>query len=148
MTPHELAERCLADKRRCGVHMIPPGWGSESAPALCWKTLAPLPRIDRDSLLNALGETLEFPGYYGRNWDAAWDCLTELDWPTTQLLVVHLPIPTGTPLVAADLEVFLELMADACRHWAERGQALCLLVEPAQPDLPALSGVARLDALV
>ena len=146
MTPHELAERCLADKRRCGVYRIPSGW-SESAPALCWKTLAPLPRIDRDSLLNALGATLAFPDYYGRNWDAAWDCLTELDWPSAQLLVVHLPIPTGTALVAADLEVFLELMADVCRHWADRGRALCLLVEPAQPGLPVLSGITGLDAL-
>jgi hypothetical protein len=125
--------------------MIPPGWGSEGDPALCWKTLGPLPRIDRDSLLNALGETLQFPAYYGQNWDAAWDCLTELDWPAEQLMVVHLPILAGCPVVDADLAVFLELLADACRHWAERGQALCLLVESMQPGLPALVDIPLLD---
>ena len=147
MTPHELAERCLADVSRCGVYRIPPGWGSPGEATLQWKTLAPLPRIDRNGLLTALGATLEFPDYYGHNWDAAWDCLTELCWPATQLLVIHLPIPMGAALVEADLEVFLELLADACRHWSAHGQALCLLVESTQPDLPALSGIKELDAV-
>ncbi|HYQ38930.1 MAG TPA: barstar family protein [Pseudomonas sp.] len=146
MTPHQLTERLLADKRRCGVYRIATAWGPDASdPALDWKTLQPLPRIDRDTLLAALGATLQFPDYYGQNWDAAWDCLTDLDWPAEQLLVVHLPIPADCPVVEDDLAVFLELLADACQHWAERGQALCLLVESRQPELPALTGIPFLD---
>ncbi|MNN18993.1 hypothetical protein D3C81_1322180 [compost metagenome] len=50
-------------------------------------------------------------------------------------------------MVESDLQIFLELMLEACQHWAERGQALCLLVESAQPDLPALRAIDWLDPL-
>ncbi len=148
MIPAELVERLLADMSRCGLYRITADWGDAGEdPAQCWKTLAPLPSIDRESLLAALGTTLEFPDYYGQNWDAAWDCLSELCWPAEQLLIVHMPIPADCTVVESDLEVFLELMGDACQHWAERGQALCLLVESAQPDLPALRAINWLDRL-
>ena len=146
MIPADLVERLLADKSRCGLYRIAPDWGDAGeGPAQRWTTLAPLPRIDRKSLLAALGSTLAFPDYYGQNWDAAWDCLSELSWPAEQLLVVHLPIPAGCTVIESDLEVFLELMSDACQHWSEHGQALCLLVESAQPDLPALRAINWLD---
>src|SRR5262249_46710785 len=33
---------------------------------------------DGPALLDALGEVLAFPAYYGRNWDAAEECLRDL----------------------------------------------------------------------
>lgn len=145
--PHRLVEPLLADKSRCGLYRIAPGAADAgNDPAQNWKTLAPLPNIDKASLLAALGATLTFPDYYGQNWDAAWDCLTELNWPAEQLLLVHLPIPAERTVVEADLEIFLELMLEACQHWAERGQALCLLIESARTDLPCLRGIATLTA--
>lgn len=37
---------------------------------------------DRREVLTRLGQALGFPDYYGRNMDAAWDCLTDLAEPT------------------------------------------------------------------
>lgn len=37
---------------------------------------------DRAEVLQGIGEALGFPGYYGRNLDALWDCLTDLTAPT------------------------------------------------------------------
>lgn len=34
-----------------------------------------------EALHRALGRTLDFPEYYGRNLDALWDCLIEIDLP-------------------------------------------------------------------
>ena len=145
MMPSRLAAHFLADRQSCGIYRLPPGWAPDRCdPSLCWRTLAPLPAIDRESLLAALGATLAFPDYYGQNWDAAWDCLTELDWPAGQLLVIHLPIAADCPLVAADLHIFLELLGDACQHWAERDHALCLLIEAERSDLPALQALPDL----
>ena len=145
--PSRLAAYFLADKQRSGIYRLPQGWTHDpSDPALCWKTLAQLPAIDRESLLAALGATLAFPAYYGQNWDAAWDCLTELDWPARQLLVIHLPIAADSTVVAADLEIFLELLGDACQHWADRDHALCLLIEAQRTDLPALQALPDLDS--
>ncbi len=144
MTLEQLTAACLADPSHNGIYRLTQGAPAES-PELCLRTLAPLPRIDRARLLAALGETLAFPDYYGQNWDAAWDCLTELQWPTGQLLAIRVSITAEHEVVENDLEVFLELMTDACQHWAERGQALCLLVESAQTGLLALQAALRGD---
>jgi hypothetical protein len=143
MTPQQFAEQALADRSRCGIYRCVPGWPGET-PEILWRPLAPQ-TIDREHLLAALGEALEFPDYYGQNWDAAWDCLTELDWPAGQLLAVQLPIAADSAVDEAALEIFLELLADACQHWAEQGRALCLLVESSREDLACLSDLPRLD---
>ena len=37
---------------------------------------------DRSGVLRGIGRALGFPGYYGANLDALWDCLTDLTEPT------------------------------------------------------------------
>lgn len=139
MTPQQFAEQALADRSRCGIYRCMPGWPGET-PETLWRPLAPQ-SIDREGLLAALGQALDFPDYYGQNWDAAWDCLTELDWPADRLLAVRLPIAAGSDVDEAALETFLELLADACQHWAEQDRALCLLVETAREDIGCLGAL-------
>lgn len=43
---------------------------------------------DRDTLHTYLKETLNLPAYYGRNLDALFDCLTEVNQPT-RLEILH-----------------------------------------------------------
>lgn len=145
MTAQQFAEQALADRSRCGIYRCAPGWGqADDTPAIAWRSLAP-PAIDRQGLLAALGLALAFPAYYGQNWDAAWDCLTELDWPAGQLLAVRLPIAAACAVDEAALETFLELLADACQHWAGQGRALCLLLETARADIACLGALPRVD---
>ena len=46
----------------------------------------PIHRIDlsrvttKEAFLTAAGEALAFPDWYGHNWDALADCLTDLSW--------------------------------------------------------------------
>ncbi|WP_414940537.1 barstar family protein [Amycolatopsis sp. cmx-11-51] len=35
---------------------------------------------DKASTLDAIAEALSFPGYFGKNLDALYDCLTDLSW--------------------------------------------------------------------
>ena len=35
---------------------------------------------DRDALLDAMAEALDFPAWFGGNWDALADCLGDLSW--------------------------------------------------------------------
>ena len=42
---------------------------------------------DRPSLHTELQTVLELPGYYGRNLDALYDCLTDFEEPVTLLIV-------------------------------------------------------------
>jgi hypothetical protein len=144
MTPSEFAAQLLADPGRSGIYRSASPWASVAGAPISARPLAPV-SLDREGLLAALGEGLAFPDYYGQNWDAAWDCLTELDWPAGQLLLVRLPIAGECAVDEAALEIFLELLADACQHWGGQGRALCLLVESSREDLACLSDLPRLD---
>ena len=37
---------------------------------------------DPDELHRRIRRTFGFPGYYGENWDAMWDCLRDVFWKT------------------------------------------------------------------
>lgn len=39
----------------------------------------PVDIADRDALFDALAEALSFPDYFGRNWDAVADCLSDAE---------------------------------------------------------------------
>ncbi|MGM9605702.1 MAG: barstar family protein [Faecousia sp.] len=58
---------------------------------------------------NCLMEALALPGYYGKNLDALYDCLTELD--ETEIRFVNLDT-AGDSYFAKVLSVFQEAQAD------------------------------------
>ncbi len=35
---------------------------------------------DKDSFFNEFAKKLNFPAYFGKNWDAFYDCMTDLSW--------------------------------------------------------------------
>lgn len=83
---------------------------------------------DKTSLLAALGRVLNFPDYYGENWDALDECLADLSWHEgpLRLLVTHadsLPLDLRDNLV----EIFL----DAARQWDEADRPFALYLASA-----------------
>lgn len=63
---------------------------------------------------------LDFPPYFGHNWAALEDCLTDLDWlrAPSYLIVIdsadQILAEEQDPLVG----LFGDLLVRACRHWA------------------------------
>lgn len=64
---------------------------------------------DRAAMHSALAEALSFPGWYGRNLDALYDCLTELGEATELILTDWDPT---TAWADAFAEVFEEAAGD------------------------------------
>ncbi len=63
-------------------------------------------------LMNFLASELQFPDWFGHNWDALDECLADLSWLTVQrVLFVHPELPQ---LDEPDLAAYLEILADAC----------------------------------
>ncbi len=92
----------------------------ELVPVLDGRTLA-----DKSSLLVAIGHALDFPDYYGANWDALEECLGDLAWRNGPVwLVIHhadaIPEEQRTPLI----DIFFEA---AC-HWARLGRVFSLFL--------------------
>ena len=72
-------------------------------------------------LLAGLARVLEFPAWFGHNWDALADCLDDLEWLRGSGYLLVLENPAGMSAAAPkDFAVALDILADAARKWCER----------------------------
>lgn len=82
---------------------------------------------DRD-LLDAVGDALSFPGYFGRNWDALDECLRDLDWLPAEgwVLVVEgaRALWSARPEAASKL---VRAWPGAAERWAQEDKGLHLV---------------------
>lgn len=68
-----------------------------------------------DYVMNALFYLLSFPGYFGFNWNALFDCLRDFSWISERKIVLfHEQLP-DIPL--GDLKIYLEVLNDAVLDW-------------------------------
>jgi len=75
---------------------------------------------DKEALLERLALALGFPAWFGGNWDALEDCLTDLSWRAGGGQVVLIEGHGALPV--DDLGVLLDVLAAAAEYWAGRGR--------------------------
>ena len=87
----------------------------------------------------ALTTALALPDYFGRNWDALWDCITDLGWRAEpRLVLVHEDVPA---LDDDDLTIYVRLLRDAVESWRNRGgRDLVVVFPPGAADSVKLRG--------
>lgn len=76
---------------------------------------------NKATLLLRFATTMEFPGTFGRNWDALSDALRDLSWRPAAGYALFLE--GATDLRAADAGAFdtlIDILAEASRAWAEQ----------------------------
>jgi Barstar (barnase inhibitor) len=74
----------------------------------------------KPALLRTIGATLGFPGWFGENWDALEDCLTDLSWRQAQ---GHVLLFEGFQFLPADdVGVLIDILASAAEFWAGQGK--------------------------
>lgn len=93
---------------------------TELVPVLDGRTLA-----DKHALLAALGHALDFPDYYGENWDALEECLGDLSWRTGPVWLV---IRHADTIPAHLLDQLVDIFSDAARHWTRAGRVCSLFL--------------------
>ncbi|EGS2004537.1 hypothetical protein I8I78_002011 [Enterobacter cloacae] len=68
-----------------------------------------------EELLKSLYYLLWFPGYFGFNWDALYDCLRDLSWlPCRKIMLLHDSLPQ---IPKIDLQIYLEILRDSVLDW-------------------------------
>ncbi len=85
---------------------------------------------DKAALLAALGWALDFPEYYGLNWDALEECLFDLSWWAGPALLL---IEHTEALDAEALDTLADIWGEAAAAWAEAGRGCVLLLQGAGP---------------
>lgn len=79
----------------------------------------------RDQLFDILVERLNFPSYFGRNWDALSECLRDLSWiGRRRVVIVHEGIPD---LALATLGSYLHVLVECTANWTAEDEHALLL---------------------
>lgn len=74
-------------------------------------------------LLTEFARALDFPDYFGHNWDALEECLADLEWlPAKGYILVITEAGHLLPDDEEEYETFLEILRDAGEAWGS-GQA-------------------------
>lgn len=88
------------------------------------------------NIFEALARQLEFPEWFGGNWDALEDCLGDLSWRGAEgHVLLFRSWPSGD-----ELGTLLDVLRSSAEYWAGRGRPFfAVFVDPArQLALPAL----------
>ena len=74
-------------------------------------------------LLDALAKGLEFPSYFGRNWDAFNDCINDLRWlQGSRVVVLHEDLPLTND--RNGLATYLNILLDAADSWTKHPRVI------------------------
>lgn len=78
---------------------------------------------NKTDLFNVVSETLGFPDYFGHNWDAMDECLTDLaEWlPSKGYILVFTDSVDAWASCSYDLGVFINCWLTANLHWKADG---------------------------
>ncbi|MDY0092993.1 MAG: barstar family protein [Candidatus Vecturithrix sp.] len=76
---------------------------------------------DKPSFLQEFAKKFHFPPYFGRNWDAFYDCLTDLEWfDVRNLLVIYPQASKFRTLHPEDWQIAMQILFDAADYWKQR----------------------------
>lgn len=80
-------------------------------------------------LLAALGENLELPEYYGKNFDALADCLMDSDWARGErVTIVLLGCTAAERALGEHWATLIEVLRDACAWWKDHDKDFDVLL--------------------
>lgn len=95
---------------------------------------------DKHSLLSALGRALDFPDYYGENWDALEECLGDLSWRQGPVCLVIEHADAIPPELRGTL---LDVFGQAAREWTRQGRVFSLFLAGLdRRDLPEVCDIS------
>ncbi|MFI1202291.1 barstar family protein [Streptomyces sp. BHT-5-2] len=85
---------------------------------------------DKAAFLDRCADALDFPGYFGHNWDALADCLTDLSWlpPARGRLLVVTGWQEYATAVPEDWSVVEGVLADTVGYWRDTDTGLAVVM--------------------
>lgn len=106
---------------------------------------------DKQSLLVVIAAALKFPDYFGKNWDALVDCLSDLDeWiPSSGYVVIFDNIDNLVENAHEEFQTFLEIINGITSvHWYVQGIPFYLVLAAPKKLLDDIKNDVMLGKLV
>ena len=82
----------------------------------------------KQKLFAVLADKLQFPSYFGWNWDACDECLRDLSWLPAghSIVIVHEDLPFGVG--GQNRQIYRDVLQSALDHWtADRSRSLQII---------------------
>jgi RNAse (barnase) inhibitor barstar len=93
--------------------------------------------VDKRALLTSVSQGLDFPDYFGKNWDALEECLGDMHWREGPIWLV---IEHANAIPQVLLDTLLEIFADQAAAWTDAERACSLfLCDLENPEIPLLA---------
>jgi hypothetical protein len=87
---------------------------------------------NKRDFLAATATSLNFPEYFGHNWDAFEECISDPDLTPNQTLIVIFDDMTAFVKNEPDqFKTALDILRDAAKTWSDAGKSLLVLIGPA-----------------
>jgi len=87
----------------------------------------------KSAFLGLIAKSLAFPSWFGRNWDALEDCLTDLSWIDAPGLVIVLDgFSTWAKVDPDGFVILLDIFKTSAEYWRGEGRAFWVML-PAKP---------------
>lgn len=94
---------------------------------------------DKETFLTALARSLSFPDWFGHNWDALEDCLTDLSWrPADGYLLVLTDADEFLRARRRDFEMACRILDAASNYWRSDGVPFWTLMAIRAERVPGL----------
>jgi RNAse (barnase) inhibitor barstar len=94
----------------------------------------------REGFFTAIASALSFPAYFGRNWDAVYDCLTDLTWlPGTNVVLAVAGADRFAHQEPVQWQIAVKVLRDAVDFWRPLGRHLYVFLRGS----PAVAPDAR-----
>lgn len=100
--------------------------------------------FDKETFLTRIAEACEFPDWFGRNWDAFFDCLTDLSWlPANGHLLVLLNTAEMRRDAPETFETARSILQEAAQVWQKRGGSLRVIMDSPPSRAKRAAGQGR-----
>ena len=97
---------------------------------------------DKDQFLNQVALVLSFPEYFGNNWDAFADCLTDMSWHETDgFVILYDHFDSLAEHSPRDFETALDIFKESTEFWHNRRKALFVLLQGKSRQTGELPGI-------
>jgi len=98
-------------------------------------TLAGARLTGKAAMLEAISGALDFPDYFGANWDALEECLTDLSWLEGDVVLVIDQASVPEKRAPEDWGMCLDILADAARFWSDQGRPFAVFLRDSHAAL-------------
>lgn len=133
------------------MYLLAGAQGPTAVEKLCRLKRVRLFRVDGRNVLTkrrflaVAARALDFPGWFGVNWDAFEDCMTDLEWiPAAAYVVLLENMERFAKRAPRDFDTALGILETAAEFWSEEGVPFQVLVSGARTVSAPLPGVRAL----